>query len=82
MKKATVRKAFWAILSVVLLLFILDFAFPFKPQISYATQVTDRNGKVIHAFLSDDEKWRLYTALPEITPLLSKTLIYKEDQYF
>ncbi|WP_157488248.1 penicillin-binding protein 1C [Dyadobacter crusticola] len=82
MKKVKVRKAFWAILSVLLLLLLLDLAFPFKPKISYATQVTDRKGKVIHAFLSDDEKWRLYTALPEITPLLSKTLIYKEDQYF
>jgi penicillin-binding protein 1C len=82
MNKVVVRQVIIAISAGLLLLLVLDFAFPFKPQIHYATQVTDRQGKVIHAFLSKDDKWRLYTALPEITPLLRKTLIYKEDQYF
>ena len=66
----------------VLLVFVVDLAFPFRPEIRYATQITDQKGRVIHAFLSREDKWRLYSNVNEITPLLRKTLIYKEDQYF
>ncbi|KAA0990543.1 penicillin-binding protein 1C [Dyadobacter aurulentus] len=82
MKRVPFRKSLAAILVTILLFLVLDFAFPFSPKIHYATQITDHRGAVIHAFLSKDDKWRLQTALPEITPLLSKTLLYKEDQYF
>lgn len=72
-----------AVLAGFLLLFlVLDFIFPFQPKIRYATQVTDQKGNVIHAFLNKEDKWRLYSTVSEITPLLRKTLIYKEDQYF
>jgi penicillin-binding protein 1C len=37
---------------------------------------------VLHAFLSKDDKWRLFAQSSEITPLIRKTLIYKEDRYF
>ncbi len=66
-----------------LLLFLLtDLLFPFKPQIHYSTQITSADGTTIHAFLSRDDKWRMYALSSEITPLLRKTLIYKEDRYF
>lgn len=32
--------------------------------------------------MSKDDKWRLFAQTSEITPLLRKTLIYKEDRYF
>ncbi|KAA6440090.1 penicillin-binding protein 1C [Dyadobacter flavalbus] len=82
MKNIKIRKGILFILAVILLFFIADFIFPFRPEIRYATQVTDDKGRVIHAFLSNDDKWRLYADISEITPLLRKTLIYKEDQYF
>ncbi|GAB3180423.1 penicillin-binding protein 1C [Telluribacter humicola] len=56
--------------------------FPFRPAVSYSTQITAADGTLLHAFLSPDDKWRLYTQLSELTPLLRKTLIYKEDKYF
>lgn len=62
--------------------FLLDLLFPFKPKVQYATQITAQDGTLLHAFLSKDDKWRLYTTISEITPLLQKTLIHKEDQYF
>jgi penicillin-binding protein 1C len=37
---------------------------------------------VIHAYLTTDEKWRMKTDLNEISPLLRKTIIAKEDKYF
>jgi penicillin-binding protein 1C len=60
----------------------MDFAFPFRPQVPYSTQVLAADGSVLHAFLSRDDKWRLQTELTEITPLLRKTLIQKEDRFF
>lgn len=36
----------------------------------------------MHAFLTSDEKWRMKTTLEEISPLLRKTIIGKEDKYF
>lgn len=71
-----------AFICLVLFFGVLDFAFPFNPKVHYATQITDPKGRVIHAFLSKEDKWRLYSRVNEITPLLRKTLIYKEDQYF
>ena len=66
----------------LLLFFAIDLLFPFKPKVQYSTQITASDGTVLHAFLSVDDKWRLYTNISEITPLLQKTLIYKEDRYF
>ena len=48
----------------------------------YSTIIVDQKGKVIHAFLSEDEKWRMKTELSEITPLMKKAFLEKEDQYF
>ncbi|MCF2489570.1 penicillin-binding protein 1C [Dyadobacter sp. CY347] len=82
MKFARLKKALLILAGVFLLFIILDFVFPFQPKISYATQVTDQKGNLIYAFLNKEDKWRLYASISEITPLLRKTLIYKEDQYF
>lgn len=70
------------LLVVFVLFLLLNLLFPLPDQITYSTQITDRHGKVIHAYLTADEKWRLKTSLSEISPLLRKTIIAKEDQYF
>ncbi|HKR06330.1 MAG TPA: penicillin-binding protein 1C [Bacteroidia bacterium] len=61
---------------------ILNGCFPLKVNVHYSQIVTDDKGKVIHAFLSDDDKWRMMTELNEISSVLRKSLIYKEDKYF
>jgi penicillin-binding protein 1C len=50
--------------------------------VEYSTIVTDNKGEVIHAFLTRDQQWRMKTELSEISPLLRKTIIEKEDRYF
>ncbi len=71
------------ITSYGLLLFILlDLIFPFKVQPNYSTLVTDSEGKVLHAFLNNQDKWRMKTELSEITPTLEKAIVYKEDRWF
>ncbi|TLV00043.1 penicillin-binding protein 1C [Dyadobacter luticola] len=82
MQRKKIKRMLLWLAAAVLLFFITDLIFPFGPDIQYATQITDSKGVVIHAFLSKDDKWRLYSSVEEITPLLRKTLIYKEDQFF
>ena len=70
-------------LACCLLLFILlNFFFPLPGKIDYSTIVTDKKGELLHAYLTPDQKWRMETGLEEVSPLLRKTIIEKEDRYF
>jgi penicillin-binding protein 1C len=62
--------------------FLLNLFFPLPDRVEYSTIVTDNKGEVVHAFLTSDDKWRMKTTLEEISPLLRKTIIEKEDRYF
>ncbi len=70
------------ILGLVLLFFILNWIFPLPDKVEYSTIVTDNKGEVVNAFLTKDQKWRMKTELSEISPLLRKTIIAKEDKHF
>ena len=65
-----------------LLFLLLNLLFPLPDKIEYSTVVKDANGEVVNAYLTKDEKWRMKTELNEISPLLRKTIIAKEDKYF
>jgi len=79
----TFLKRFALVVIVLFLLFILlNFVFPLPDKIEYSTIVTDNKDELINAFLTKDEKWRMKTELEEISPLLRKTIIAKEDKYF
>ncbi|MFC5410663.1 penicillin-binding protein 1C [Larkinella bovis] len=70
------------VLGVLVLFLGLTLAFPLKVRPRYSTVITAADGTVLHAFLSDDDKWRLATELAEITPVLRQTILQKEDRYF
>lgn len=61
---------------------VLSILFPLRVLPEYSTVVLDDKGEVIHAFLTSDEKWRLKTELHEVSPLLRKTILHKEDKHF
>lgn len=61
---------------------LLNWIFPLPTPKEYSTIVTDSKGEVVHAYLTSDEKWRMKTTLEEISPLLRKTIVEKEDKYF
>jgi penicillin-binding protein 1C len=65
-----------------LLFLLLNAAFPVKDNIEFTTVITDADGTIVHAYLTKDEKWRMKTRLDEISPLLTKTVVEKEDKYF
>ena len=82
-KKRTV--ALFAILSLVLLFFALDFAFPFPEHRLHpptATIVKDRQGNPLRIFLPSDGARRLSSKLSDISPVLQKALIASEDSWF
>jgi membrane carboxypeptidase/penicillin-binding protein PbpC len=55
---------------------------PLLDGISFSQCVRDRNGKLLRLTLSDDQKFRIWTPLEEISPdLIDATLRY-EDKYY
>ncbi|HEX5652305.1 MAG TPA: penicillin-binding protein 1C [Chitinophagaceae bacterium] len=70
------------LLALFLVFLLLNFIFPLPDKVEYSTIVTDEKGELINAFLTRDQKWRMRTELEEISPLLRKTIIAKEDKYF
>lgn len=76
------RRLSYSILIAGLLFLLLDFLFPVKTEISFAPLIRDRHGEVLYASLTPDEQWRFRTELSEITPLLQRAVIYKEDRAF
>src|ERR1700730_3160902 len=77
-----VKRGVIAVGATFLLFVVLNWVFPLPDRIEYSTIVTDDKGEVIHAFLTSDQQWRMKTELKEISPLLRKTIIGKEDKYF
>jgi penicillin-binding protein 1C len=65
-----------------LLFLLLNWLFPVPDRIEYSTIITDDKGVVVHAFLTHDQQWRMKTELSEISPLMRKTIVEKEDKYF
>jgi penicillin-binding protein 1C len=82
LQKNTVRFLLALIAGTFLLFLLLNFLFPLRKNITYSQIITARDGSVMYAFLSPDDKWRMKTELQEIIPQLRKTIIYKEDKYF
>ncbi|MGQ0738244.1 MAG: penicillin-binding protein 1C [Bacteroidota bacterium] len=69
-------------LGLIVLFFIMNWVFPLPDKIEYSTIITDNKGEVVNAYLTSDQKWRMKTELDEISPLLQKTIINKEDRHF
>lgn len=61
---------------------LLDLLFPVRTTVPYSTVVTASDSTIIHAFLSRDDKWRMYAETAEITPALRDAILFKEDKYF
>jgi penicillin-binding protein 1C len=65
-----------------LLCMLLTLLFPLRVEVKYSPIILAKDNSLLYAFLTDDEKWRMYTELDEITPELKKAIIFKEDKYF
>ena len=70
------------IVGMFLLFLLLNWIFPVPDKIEYSTVIMDNKGDMVNAYLTSDQQWRMKTELNEISPLLRKTIIAKEDKYF
>lgn len=62
--------------------FLLDILFPLNIKDDYSKMVYSSDNKLLYATMNSEDKWRMKCDLDEITPLLQKTIIEKEDKYF
>lgn len=82
------RKRIVIVIALVVILpffvfLLLNTLFPLKPlHRDFSATVTSADGQLLHAFLTNDHKWRLKADLIEITNDLKKTIVFKEDKYF
>ncbi|HOJ04956.1 MAG TPA: penicillin-binding protein 1C [Bacteroidota bacterium] len=60
----------------------LDMLFPPPAPPPWSAQVFARDGQLLSAFLSSDDKWRLRTRLDAVTPELIEAMVEKEDRWF
>ncbi len=75
-------KLLMIILCTVLVFKVLDVVFPLRVDVGYSQTIEDRKGHILHSFLTPDDKWRMYTELPEISTQLAAAIVFKEDKYF
>lgn len=75
------RSAYFLFLLLFVFL-ILNFIFPIKIDTEYSTVVSDREGEVLHSYLTHDDKWRMKLEQDEISAELKQAFLYKEDRYF
>ncbi|MFN8259712.1 MAG: penicillin-binding protein 1C [Chitinophagales bacterium] len=72
----------YILFAIVLLFCLLDLLFPVPVSRDYSTIIEAEDGTVLSTFLTNDDKWRMYTKLEEITPTVQKAFINKEDRWF
>ncbi|TGD83129.1 penicillin-binding protein 1C [Hymenobacter wooponensis] len=82
MNRRTISRVLAAVGLVLLLLLGLNLAFPLPPAPHYSPIVLAADGTVLHAYLNPTQKWRMKTELREITPVLRKAILEKEDRWF
>ncbi|HND83388.1 MAG TPA: transglycosylase domain-containing protein [Chitinophagales bacterium] len=73
---------FLSLCCMLMLFNVVDLLFPLPTQKDYSTIIEAENGYILSAFLTHDDKWRMYTQLDEITPTVQKAFIHKEDKWF
>lgn len=76
---------FGLILGVIVVIWaILRFIFvaPLLQDISFSRAYYDRNGQLLRITLTDDDKYRIFTPLSEISPHIINAVILYEDKHF
>ena len=70
------------LISLLFVVVLLDVIFPIPGLKPYSKTVYAKDGTLLSAYLSEDEKWRMRTRLDEVSPDLKKVIIKKEDDWF
>lgn len=65
-----------------LLFLLLNWLFPLPTPKSYSTVIYDRNGDLLSAYLTEDDKWRMRADPELVSEDLRTAIIAKEDRWF
>ena len=82
MRKKSIRITLGTTLTCLLVFLLYDFIFPFRIEIEYSGNIYYEDGRLMHAFLSSDEKWRMKAELDEVPTEFTEFLLFKEDKYY
>ena len=75
-------KTVWVVFVILLLFVVFDLLFPLPKQKEFSKEIHAKDGTLLTAYLTSDDKWRLRTELQEVSPDLVKAVIKKEDSWF
>jgi len=70
------------VFTILLLFIVLDLLFPLPGKKEFSKEIHAKDGTLLTAYLTSDDKWRLRTELEEVSPELIKAIIEKEDSWF
>ncbi len=70
------------VFTILLLFIVLDLLFPLPSKKEFSKEIHSKDGTLLTAYLTCDDKWRLRTELDEISPELIKAIVEKEDSWF
>ncbi len=76
------KRLFYIYWGAVFFLLWFAFLFPFPKLKSFSQVVYSSEGTLLTGYLTDDDKWRMYSSLEEVSPQLIDALIEKEDSRF
>jgi penicillin-binding protein 1C len=70
------------VFSILLLFVVLDLLFPLPLKKEFSKEIHAKDGTLLTAYLTSDDKWRLRTEFEEVSPELINAIIEKEDSWF
>ncbi len=70
------------VFTILLLFVVLDLLFPLPGKKEFSKEIHAKDGTLLTAYLTSDDKWRLRTELEEVSPELIKAIIEKEDSWY
>src|SRR5947209_12321456 len=70
------------VVAIVVAIWVLLPKPPLLDGVSFSQSVRDRNGELLRVTLTSDQKFRIWTPLPEIAPELVDATLQYEDKYF
>ena len=75
-------KTLKVVFTTLLLFVVIDLLFPLPKQKEFSKEIHAKDGTLLTAYLTSDDKWRLKTELDEVSPDLIKATLEKEDNWF
>lgn len=76
------RRVLRVIGAFCMVILLLNGLFPPPVPAHYSATLTDAHGRLLYTQLTPDEKWRLQLQPDDISPLMEKAILYKEDRWF